>query len=300
LTLTVFFDGGCPLCKREIGLYQRASAGLPIHWLDVSLAETLPAGLSPEAAMARFHVLLKSSGGEQLLSGAKAFTALWRNIPGWRWLGVLGGLPIMVSLLEMVYSFFLHIRPQMQAVAHYLEPAISQSPDFMVADLRSDHAGETGAVWIYKGVLAGSKMRLRQDGELATFAQQHLQTEQKHLRTMQSYLPWRQRSRLITIWRFAGFLTGFLPSLISAKAVYATVAAVETFVEKHYEEQIAKLQHSPYTGLLNTLKDFQADEVEHKHQATAAIERPISGVLKVWTFMVGFGSAQAVKLARLI
>jgi 3-demethoxyubiquinol 3-hydroxylase len=300
LSLTVFFDGGCPLCRREIGLYQRASAGLPINWLDVNQADTLPAGLSPEVAMSRFHVLLKHANDEQLLSGAKAFTALWRNIPGWRWLGIVGGLPVIVSLLEFAYRFFLIVRPQMQALARYLEPAKSQSPAFMVADLRSDHAGETGAVWIYKGVQAGSRLRFRRDDELATFTQHHLQTEQKHLSVVQSYLPWRQQSRLIALWRVAGFMTGFLPSLISAKAVYATVASVEVFVEKHYEEQIIKLQGSPYIGLLNTLREFQADEVEHRHQAVAAMEKPSSGLLKFWTVLVGFGSAQAVKLARLI
>ena len=26
-------------------------------------------------------------------------------------------------------------------------------PQWLIADLRSDHAGETGAIWIYKGIL---------------------------------------------------------------------------------------------------------------------------------------------------
>lgn len=34
--LTVMFDGACPLCRREISVYQSLTPLEPVQWLDVS------------------------------------------------------------------------------------------------------------------------------------------------------------------------------------------------------------------------------------------------------------------------
>lgn len=112
--LTVMFDGACPLCRKEISLYQSLTPLEPVQWLDVS---ALHADMSPEQQaryMARFHVRQKDG---QLLSGAAAFVALWLTMPGWRWLGRVAGLPGVTPLLELVYRGFLHLRPYLQRLA---------------------------------------------------------------------------------------------------------------------------------------------------------------------------------------
>jgi 3-demethoxyubiquinol 3-hydroxylase len=293
--ITVFFDGGCPLCRREVGIYQRASVGLPVHWHDVNRDDVdLPSGLDRQTALARFHVL-RHGPQPKILSGAKAFALLWRHIPGWKWLGSIASMPFISSILEAAYQFFLWFRPKLQQLVRKLEPAVSQCPAFMVKDLRSDHAGETGAVWIYKGILL-----IARDPQLKIFAQHHVETEQRHLDLMNSILPWRQRSRLLVFWKAAGFMTGFLPALVSSRAVYATVASVEVFVDQHYQAQIEKLEGSDYPGLLNTMLSCQADERQHRDEAQALTQKPPGAVLKMWCALVGFGSAQAVKLAKVI
>jgi 3-demethoxyubiquinol 3-hydroxylase len=293
--ITVFFDGGCPLCRREVGIYQRASVGLPVLWHDVNQGDVdLPIGLDRQTALARFHVL-RHGPQPEMLSGAKAFALLWKHIPGWKWLGAIASTPFISPPLEVAYRFFLWFRPKLQQFARLLEPAVSQCPAFMVRDLRSDHAGETGAVWIYKGILL-----IARDPELKAFAKHHLVTEQKHLDLMNGILPWRQRSRLLVFWKAAGFMAGFLPALFGPRAVYATVASVEVFVDQHYQAQIEKLQRSDYPGLLNTMVSCQADEREHRDEAQSLIQQPPGLLLKVWCALVGFGSAQAVKLAKLI
>ncbi|PUE07376.1 thiol-disulfide oxidoreductase DCC family protein [Limnohabitans sp. WS1] len=108
-TLTVMYDGSCPLCQREIGLYQSLTPLQPVAWLDVSAANLTPA--TRQQLMARFHV--QQSDG-QLLSGAAAFVALWLNMPGWRWLGRLGRLPGVTPVLEVLYRGFLPLRPTLQ------------------------------------------------------------------------------------------------------------------------------------------------------------------------------------------
>ena len=57
-------------------------------------------------------------------------------------------------------------------------------PNIIVPDLRTDHAGETGAVFIYKGILLFSK-----DKEIREFANNHLLTEKKHLELIETILP---------------------------------------------------------------------------------------------------------------
>jgi len=168
-------------------------------------------------------------------------------------------------------------------------------PSWVFADLRTDHAGEVGAVCIYQGVL-----KFARDPVLRAFAEHHLTTEQKHLRLISGWLPPAHYSRLLPLWRLAGFLTGALPALFGPKAVYATIEAVETFVNHHYEEQILAMASQPHLNdLRQTLLDCQADEVAHRDEASAALGHSQSGwVLRSWCAMVGAGSKAAVSLIR--
>lgn len=177
-----------------------------------------------------------------------------------------------------------------------LSPLLARIPA-LLGDLRSDHAGETGAVMIYRGILARS-----QDPAIRRFAAAHLATEAGHLRLLEAMLAPGQRSILLPIWRVAGFLTGWLPALFGPRAIYATIEAVETFVDRHYEEQIARLGHAGEEGALRRLLEAcQGEEVHHRDEAAAALggaERSLP--LRAWAFIVGTGSAAAVSAARRI
>ena len=118
-SLQVMYDGSCPLCRREVGVYRDLTPTAPIQWVDVSnMNHALPMGPDRAALMARFHV--RTADGV-LLSGAAAFVALWLTLPGWRWLGRFGTLPGVTPVLEMMYRSFLHVRPLMQWMARRLE-----------------------------------------------------------------------------------------------------------------------------------------------------------------------------------
>ncbi|WP_382436542.1 thiol-disulfide oxidoreductase DCC family protein [Glycocaulis abyssi] len=106
----MFFDGSCPMCRAEISFYRQQGTGAAFH--DVhALPDNLPAALSREAAMARFHV--RCADG-QLVSGARAFAELWKVTPGWRWLGRIAAVPPLVWVLELAYRLFLPVRPHLQ------------------------------------------------------------------------------------------------------------------------------------------------------------------------------------------
>ncbi|MCE2746947.1 MAG: demethoxyubiquinone hydroxylase family protein [Burkholderiales bacterium] len=288
----VYFDGSCPMCRREIAVYQNITPDQPISWIDVSKPETqLPQGQSKEQLMARFHT--RTAQGE-LLNGAAAFVHVWAQLPGWRVLAWLAKVPGMLWFMEKAYNGFLPVRPAIQRFI--LKFDTSHLPPGLVADIRTDHAGETGAVWIYKGILAVSRIE-----EIRAFASEHLQTEQRHLKAMNELLPVFRRSWLLVPWRIAGFITGALPAMFGPVAVYRTIAAVETFVNLHYQEQIEKLNVlGTHQELRSQLIEFQLDECAHRDEAASKTTKPGGVIVRLWVSAVGTGSKVAVTLARFI
>ena len=159
--------------------------------------------------------------------------------------------------------------------------------DPAIAELRSDHAGETGAVYIYKGVLAVSR-----SPKLRAFAHEHLHTEQIHLTALEQLTPKQHRTKLLSIWRAAGWSLGAFSALIGAAFTYATVRAVETFVVQHYQQQLS-LFPEPLRGLLQRFCD---EEAEHRDEADSAMHAGKN--YPFWEWLVGTGSRLAVQLAR--
>lgn len=112
-TLTVYYDGSCPLCTAEIGIYRRSSGAENMAFVDVAAQGDGPIAtdLDKAAALKRFHV--RGADGK-LASGAEGFGRLWLTLPRWRWLGRIVMLPGILQLTEAVYRCFLVIRPGLQ------------------------------------------------------------------------------------------------------------------------------------------------------------------------------------------
>ena len=107
---TVYFDGDCPLCAKEIATYQKWRGADQIAWIDASQCPDgeLGAQLSRDAAMARMHV--RNANGE-LIGGAAAFVEMWRHLPALAWLTPVLATRPMIALLDVLYVVFLKIRP---------------------------------------------------------------------------------------------------------------------------------------------------------------------------------------------
>ena len=127
--LTVLYDGACPLCRREIGIYhglRPLQSDSPVCFADVNdTALRLPLGTTREQLLARFHVRGRDGA---LLSGAQAFLALWAAVPGWRWLALAGRLPGAAWLMERGYRLFLRWRPMLQRWALRLDRPAPDRP----------------------------------------------------------------------------------------------------------------------------------------------------------------------------
>ena len=84
----VFYDGDCPLCRREIAHYRRLDREARLRWVDAAAETEVLAkhGLSVQAAMAELHVLDTAGRWQR---GVDAFLVIWQQLPGYRWLGRL-------------------------------------------------------------------------------------------------------------------------------------------------------------------------------------------------------------------
>lgn len=108
--LLVWYDGACPLCRREIALMRRLDRRGAIQFIDLVHDQPASCPTDREALLARFH----ASEDGRLLAGAAAFAAMWRAIPALRPLGLAARSPLVLRALERLYRGFLKIRPRLQ------------------------------------------------------------------------------------------------------------------------------------------------------------------------------------------
>lgn len=108
--VTVWYDGECPLCGREIALLRRLDRAGAIAFVDVSSGEGA-CPLDRADLLARFHA---REGDGPLVSGAAAFAAMWRAIPPLRPFGLLARNRVVLAGLERLYRLFLRLRPRLQ------------------------------------------------------------------------------------------------------------------------------------------------------------------------------------------
>ncbi len=99
--------------------------------------------------------------------------------------------------------------------------------------LRSDHAGELGAVNIYKGILWCAR-----DPAVVAFANCHLEVESKHLASVESLLIPKHRSTFSPLWVVAGRALGLMAVVGGKTFLFSTIASVEEFVVEHYKQQL--------------------------------------------------------------
>ena len=102
--LTVFYNGDCPICRGRMLDYQMLSAGRSrlIAWCDVAQSPWALKRWQVDGATARRRIHVLDAAG-RLYSGAAAFARLWRELPGYRWLGRLLAVPGINLAAELVY-----------------------------------------------------------------------------------------------------------------------------------------------------------------------------------------------------
>jgi len=108
--LELFWDGGCPLCRREISYYRGLDREGRVQWTNIhnNPEALIRHGISIDQAMARIHAA-RADG--EILSGVSAFLAVWERLPYWRSLPpLLRAVPGAVPVAESAYSAFARVR----------------------------------------------------------------------------------------------------------------------------------------------------------------------------------------------
>lgn len=163
--------------------------------------------------------------------------------------------------------------------------------------LRVDHAGEVGAVAIYRGqraVLGEAAGRERIAGQIAEMAAH----EAEHLAAFDRLLLARRvrPTALAPVWRLAGFALGAGTALLGEKAAHACTEAVETVIEQHYAGQIEELQ-GVEPELAADLARFRQEELAHRDLAREEGAHEAPGY-RLLAAMIGAGCRAAIKLAE--
>ncbi|GGX74660.1 2-nonaprenyl-3-methyl-6-methoxy-1,4-benzoquinol hydroxylase [Litorimonas cladophorae] len=135
--------------------------------------------------------------------------------------------------------------------------------------LRVDHAGEYGAVAIYRGQQAVFRRQRATQPMAAQLAEMEAE-EQKHLDAFDKLLIERnvRPTAMTPIWNVAGYGLGVVTALMGEKAAHACTEAVETVIEEHYAEQ-AEACATEDPELAATFLEFREDELHHRDTAIA-------------------------------
>jgi 3-demethoxyubiquinol 3-hydroxylase len=162
------------------------------------------------------------------------------------------------------------------------------------AMIRVDQAGEFGAARIYAGQLAVLGNRHPMAREIRHMAAQ----EARHLEKFNAMMADRgvRPTALHPFWHAAGFALGAGTALLSPQMAMACTAAVETEIDRHYSEQLDALGDSD-PELSDAIRDFQAEEIEHKDAAIASGAETVPGY-PLFAAAIRFGCRAAIALSK--
>ncbi len=173
-----------------------------------------------------------------------------------------------------------------------------QNPDTQ-SMIRVDHAGECGAIQIYKGQLA-----VLGESQLADTLREMLTHEEEHRQKFDELI--RQRRVRPTVfsplWHVGAYAIGALTAMMGQKAALACTVAVEEVIDAHYEEQKNALMQDHPDGsvdqdLLQTIVECQAEEVMHMNIALELGAEKAIGYRALTTVIKGI-SKSAIWLSK--
>ncbi|CAZ86406.1 unnamed protein product [Tuber melanosporum] len=151
-------------------------------------------------------------------------------------------------------------------------PLTEEEREFLQSAIRVNQAGELGANLIYEGQYA----ILKRDPRLKPLIRHMWDQEVHHLETFNKLVA-KHRIRptaLRPLWNVAGYALGVGTALLGEKAAMACTEAIETEIGCHYNDQLRTLldmlkddkdllQNGELKQLIDTIREFRDDELEH-------------------------------------
>lgn len=108
--ISVYFDGLCHLCSREIRHYQKMNGAERIRFVDITDAafDAAGEGLDPVAVHRHLHAREKDGS---LKTGVDAFFCIWNQLPALRFLVPIARFAPIYYTLVFLYAAFARVRP---------------------------------------------------------------------------------------------------------------------------------------------------------------------------------------------
>ena len=131
--------------------------------------------------------------------------------------------------------------------------------------LRVDHAGECGAIRIYRSQIAVARVLHPECvDDLSTM----LEHELRHFRTFDSLLKGRgiRPCYALPLWMIGGWMLGSITAVLGRRAIWVCTAAIENTVNQHLDHQVAVLSGTDPEALA-AVESIRRDEAEHEDHA---------------------------------
>lgn len=114
--LTLYFDGDCPLCAREIQLLRRRADEHRLNLVDISLGDFDPAAVGQSKQTLQNCLHARFANG-QWVTGLDATLWSWRAAGLDRWAAPLTW-KLLRPLFELGYRLFCRLRPHLNWLPH--------------------------------------------------------------------------------------------------------------------------------------------------------------------------------------
>lgn len=108
--LTIYYDGACHLCSREVETYRSKDQEDRLKLVDISRSDfsAQKEGLDPQEVHRFFHVRKKNG---EVVKGLEAFNAIWKELNIFKPLQLMADLPLTRDLMKLGYQAFAKVRP---------------------------------------------------------------------------------------------------------------------------------------------------------------------------------------------
>lgn len=108
--LTVYFDGLCLLCSKEINHYKKEPGANQIRFVDIAAPDFNAQAEQVDPYLVHKVMHVKDSAGT-LITKANAFLAIWKVLPRYQKFAVIGEKKIPKLFLDLGYELFFRVRP---------------------------------------------------------------------------------------------------------------------------------------------------------------------------------------------
>lgn len=142
--------------------------------------------------------------------------------------------------------------------------------------LKVNHAGEFGAINIYKSQIFLSKIFMK---DLVPLLESFLEDEKRHMALFWEEIIRRNGIKCKSYWLcgIGGYVMGLISALLGRKGVMACTWAVESVVVNHLNHQLLFLKQEHDLEAYNAVHSILDDEVNHREEG-----RQLGGEKNIW------------------